>query len=127
MVGRWRFRFFKLALVGGLCLASLPGCTSKTCNAVLLWSLRIRVNDSVTGSAICDATVTATKGTTQTALMHSGGADGCLYFGIGEELGTFQVSVTKAGYQPSSTTVTVDEEDECHVVPKDATVVLVPE
>ncbi|HEY0464935.1 MAG TPA: hypothetical protein VGC79_12025, partial [Polyangiaceae bacterium] len=107
--------------MGGLGLASLPGCTSKTCNDVFVWSLRIRVNDSVTGSAICDATVTATKGTTQTTLMQAGGPD-CLYVGIGEELGTFRVSVSKAGYEPASTTVTVDEEDECHVVPKDATV-----
>jgi len=58
--------------------------------------------------------------------MASGTPD-CFYFGVAELLGTFQISVTKAGYQAAQTTITVDEVDGCHVRREDGTVSLVPE
>jgi len=120
------YRCLKLALVGSLCLSWLPSCSSSQCDASLWSSIRLHVSDSVTGAAICDASATATKGSSQTTLTASGPPD-CLYFGVGEILGTFQISVTKAGYQAAQTTVIVDEVDGCHVRTEDASVSLVPE
>lgn len=117
-------RFLKLALMGSLCLLCLPSCSQ--CDNSERYSVRLYVRDSVTGSAICDASATATKGSNQTTLMAFGGSD-CSYSGVGEVLGTYRIDVTKAGYQAAQTTVTVDEMDGCHARREDVTVSLVPE
>jgi hypothetical protein len=126
MVGTFRPRLFKLALVGSLSLPWLASCSATSCNAFARWSFRIRVRDSVTGSPICDAALSATDGATETPLTSVGSPD-CVYVGVAEQLGTFHISVTKAGYQTSATTVIVDQKDECNVITKDATVTLVPQ
>ena len=102
---------------------ALPQCGSRDCTGVAVWSFRVHVEDSVSGTAICDASVTASEGGTETQLTCLG-SDNCPCVGVAEQLGTFQITVRKSGYQTRSTTIIVNESDDCHVVAKDATVKL---
>ena len=117
-------------LIAMLLFASaLTHCDSeqKACTTQANWSFRVHVKDAVTGFSICDATLSATEGTEVTELTCYDNA-GCVCAGGFEQLGTFQVTVTKSGYQTFTTTIVVDQSDDCgHVVTKDVTINLSPQ
>lgn len=107
--------------------SALPQCgaaESKECTAIAIWSFRVHVRDSSTGAEMCDATVIASDGATDTPLSCVG-EDGP-YVGVAEQLGTFQITAAKSDYRDGSTTIVVDQSDGCHVVTKDATLELDP-
>ena len=116
-----------LIVLGALCLACTAcGSSAQECTAIATWSFRVRVTDSKTGASICDATLIASDGSKDTTLTSVGGAD-CLYVGVTEQLGTFRVTATKAGYQTGMTSIVVDQSDGCHVVTQDGGVTLEPQ
>lgn len=109
------------------CLALGAGCggTGGTaCTTLLAYSLTITVTDAATGARICDATVTATDGAFSQALDKIDGIPDCTYFGPAERAGTYQVTVTKAGYMTATKTGLVVTKDECHVKGVAATIAL---
>ena len=107
--------------------SSLTHCSGeKSCTTQANWSFRVYVEDAVTGASICDATVNASQGSEDTQLTCLGGT-GCPCVGVTEQLGTFQITAAKSGYQIGAVTIIVDQSDGCHVVTKDVTVKLNPQ
>lgn len=104
------------------CGGTTEGPKGCTLNAVA--SLTITVKDPA-GARVCDATVTATDGAFSEKLMALPGAD-CVYAGPFERAGTYEVTVTKAGYSTALLRNLVVGSDECHVIPVAATVTLTP-
>ncbi len=96
-------RIKALLLVAGLTL--LAGCGQEgasgvVCTTIAEAGLSVRVSDARTGSAVCDATVTATEaGYSETLLPLD-----CRYLGAYERPGTYVVSVTAAGFVPKAVT-----------------------
>jgi hypothetical protein len=103
-----------------------PQQPGRLCTDIAVWSFRVHVEDSSTGAQICDANVTASDGSVDTPLEPLGGSD-CLYVGVAEQLGTFQITTAKAGYRTSATMLTVDQSDGCHVITEDTVVSLDPQ
>jgi hypothetical protein len=78
---------------------------------------QVQVKDAVTGASICDPLVVASVGTEHTQLRCYSHPD-CVCSGVDERLGTFELTVNKAGYRTATTTAVVDQTNGCHVVPK---------
>jgi hypothetical protein len=99
------------------CLQSLSACVvvNRGCDTSAVSGIDVTVVDSSTGARICDAAVIARQGAQDEPLSQSSDPNGCTYVGAYERSGTFDVSVTKAGFLPASQVVTVLEGD-CHVI-----------
>jgi hypothetical protein len=102
------------------------GSRKRKCSSNALSSLQIDLKDALTGAPICDASVVAVLGTEQTPLSSFPSPGYCIYSGVYETLGTFQVTVTEPRYEPLTTTIVVDQNDGCHVVPQHRVVKLQP-
>lgn len=94
-------------------LSVLNACGSD-CDAALRWSIVAHVRDANTGAEICGASGVAQDGPYQEDLTCFG-APSCSCNGVSERLGTYQVTISAPGYQPSTKTVIVDDSDACHV------------
>ncbi len=94
-------------------LSVLNACGSD-CDAGLRWSIVAHVRDANTGAEICDASGVARDGSYQQDLTCFGSPT-CSCNGVGERLGTYEVTITAPDYQPSTKTVVVDDSDACHV------------
>ncbi len=117
---------FLWLLLGPTLLAVLPNCSSsKSCDASLHYSINVTVRDEATGERICNASVVAQDGQFQEALQCSAATD-CTCFGVGERLGTYEVTVSAPGYQTAKKTVVVDDSDECHVTRENVEFKLAP-
>ncbi len=109
------------ALAGGFLLAvrALTGCSGSNCAAANERMLSIYVRDQATQQPICDATVMLTLGTQRMyADVASGGTD-CHFVG-GYDPGTYQVDVSKTGYQTSTTMIVVPVVEDDPVCPQGA-------
>lgn len=115
-----------VALVAGAASSGACGSTSTYCTTEADSSFVVHVEDATTAAAICDATVTADNGSQTWALETYGGPPDCSYTGVYEQAGTFQIAVSKPGYQQTGTTVVV-KKGTCHVITKDVTVKLSPQ
>ena len=106
----------------GLALLAL-GCNTGpdevACTENLAYGLTVRVTDSVTGvPAGRLATVVAQEGAYQETLLFMGDlgvADSLTFFGAAERAGTYQISVSKAGYQTWTRGGLEVLADVCHV------------
>jgi hypothetical protein len=103
-----------------LCLTHF-GCGAalepRVCTLIAVEALTVTVVDAATGQRICDATVTATEGAFTVELRPFGPAQDCSYSGPTERPGSYEVRVTRTGYEAAlrpDVTVTADE---CHVIP----------
>jgi hypothetical protein len=100
------------ALVPGSCL-SLSGCGPDcTRPPVLIYALRIEVDDADSGDAICDATVNLEGDGRAAALPQA-----CAYAG-GARAGQYEVTVTRDGYEATTVDVSVAQDDCSEPVPK---------
>jgi hypothetical protein len=98
---------------------------ANACTANIVSPLHVQVKDAVTGASICDASVVASHGADLTRLSCWGPPD-CDYSWGNEQLGKFQVTVTKPRFRPATLTIVVNKTNGCHVVPRYATVRLEP-
>jgi hypothetical protein len=116
-----------------LALALLPltllGCESAKdptepviCTLIAVSSLNVTVRDLATSQRVCDATVTAALAGTSYELRRSGTAEACTYAGPEERAGTFEVRVSRAGYDAASASNVRVAADECHVIPVQLTI-----
>jgi hypothetical protein len=98
------------------------GCVnSRSCTAIAAWGLKVTV---VAGTDVgAAATVTATDGAFNEVLLEMDG----VYYGATERTGTYDLEIAAAGYQTQRVEDIQVREDECHVVPRAVTVVLVPQ
>lgn len=125
MIARVGRVVFALVLVAGAVSSVACGPTTVSCTTEARASFVVHVEDAKTSSAICDARVTASDAS-QTWTLHTYGPPDCSYTGVYEQPGTFQITVSKAGYQEDKTTVVVNS-DTCHVITKDVSVKLSPQ
>jgi hypothetical protein len=115
-------------LTAAVCLTAAacgnPLLGPRACTAVLIYGLNVTVVDASTGERICDATVLAVDGTFTGTFERFGSPPACSYAGAPERRGTYEVRVTREGYQPAvARNVRVDA-DECHVMPVTLTIAL---
>ncbi|MCB9582103.1 MAG: hypothetical protein H6717_34025 [Polyangiaceae bacterium] len=96
-----------------LCLSVLNACGSD-CDAAVRWSIVAHVRDANTGAEICNASGVAQDGPYQEDLTCFDSPT-CSCNGVGERLGTYEVTISAPGYQSSKKTVVVDDSDACHV------------
>jgi len=117
--------------LGSLLLAAsinFPACYSsptepRVCTAIAVDALVVTVVDAATGQRICDATVRAVDGGFSAELRPFPGQE-CTYSGPTERAGTYEVRVSKAGYEPASQAGIRVTADECHVIPVRVTIQL---
>jgi hypothetical protein len=118
-------------LAAALLPLGLAGCESVTepviCTAIAVSSLNVTVRDQATSQRICDATVVAVLGGVPYELRRAGSGtpEGCTYAGPEERAGTFEVRVTRGGFEAATARAQVNA-DECHVIPVQLTVDLRP-
>jgi hypothetical protein len=105
-----------------------PGCGRDdlmgACTAIAVPALDVVVLDGSTGDRICDATVLAVEGSFSSVLDPFPPGPTCSYSGPHERPGVYEVSVTKAGYQPAAERNVRVTADECHVVTRQLTLTL---
>ena len=94
------------------------------CTAILIYGLNVTVVDASTGERICDATVLAVDGAFTGAFERFAFSPACSYAGAPERRGTYEVRVTKEGYQPAVVRNVRVDADECHVIPVTLTIAL---
>jgi hypothetical protein len=102
----------------------LPGCgTSKVCTAEARFSLVVTVVDG-TGKRVCNASVKVRDGKFS-AVLSPGRvtATSCVYRGVTERKGTYTVEVRSGAKSKIVDDLRVSA-DECHVHPRNVTVVL---
>lgn len=99
---------------------------TRACTAIAVPALDVIVLDGSTGQRVCDATVVAVEGSFSSALESFPAGPMCSYSGPYERPGVYEVSVTKAGYQPAAERNVRVTADECHVVTQQLTVTLSP-
>jgi hypothetical protein len=104
----------------------LAGCEGTTepvlCTAIAVSALNVTVRDQATSQRICDATVTASLGSTTYTLRPQGVPDDCTYAGAEEVAGTFEVRATRSGYEAGTASGVRVTADECHVIPARVTI-----
>ena len=92
------------------------------CTTQFVYGLNVIVLDASTGSPIFqDIEVKVIDGTYQEILELVPGLE-YAFVGAGERVGTYVVTVTKAGYQTYTSAPIVLTRDECHVIPQSLTV-----
>lgn len=108
----------------------LGGCDGPTepriCTAIAVDALVVTVTDAATGQRICDATVVAVDGSFGAELRPFPAGAECTYSGPTERAGTYEVRVSKGGYEPAVQTGVRVTADECHVIPVRVAVQLRP-
>lgn len=122
-----RVRSLALSVIlpgAALSVVQCGGTEPQGCALYAAFSLSVTVKDP-TGALVCDATVTATDGAFSEQLMALPGAS-CTYAGPAERAGTYEVTVSKAGYSTAILRNLVVGRDECHVIPVASTVTLTP-
>lgn len=108
--------------------AGLLGCGSKKeCTLSEVSGLVISVIDQSSGNAICDATITIRDGSFEQSLVANSQTGDCSYAGANERPGTYEISVSRAGFLPATSDAVVHEDDSgCHVVPVFTAIALTP-
>ena len=110
-------------------LALGAGCpftpSPELCDTTAVPGLRITVRNVDDNQPICDATVTATAPNRLEPLEAQPG-DPCVYVGAYERPGTYQLDATRTGFRPTQVGNVVVEQDDCHVIPQERTLLLVP-
>ena len=92
------------------------------CNTQFVYGLNVIVLDASTGNSIFqDIEVKAVDGSYQETLELVSGLE-YAFVGAGERAGTYDVTVTKSGYQTFTSAPIVLTRDECHVIPQSLTV-----
>lgn len=90
---------------------------SLICTDVYLYGLTVEVRDAGTLAPIADgATLTITEGSYVETVTDAW--DGTSFAAAGERPGTYEVRVTKDGYQPWVRSGVLITGDECHVTPR---------
>ncbi|GAC1351999.1 MAG: hypothetical protein NVS3B20_11480 [Polyangiales bacterium] len=119
-------RWAVLAGVFALSLGAL-GCASRTsnCTTDARNSIALRVTDE-NGFLVCDAKVVVHEGAINHDMSSVGPAGSCAWFGLAEQAGTFDLTVSKPGYVTNEVKgVVVTTEPACHhVVTKEVNVQL---
>lgn len=88
------------------------------CTAIAVEAMTVTVTDASTGQRICDATVVAVDGAFSAELRpFPAPAAECTYSGPTERAGTYEVRVSRAGYEPAAQAGIRVTADECHVIP----------
>lgn len=104
---------------------TLPGCIIETsCTTLYAYGVSATVRDTRTGAPVSNATLVLVDGAYRET-MTSFGTPGS-YAGAGEREGTYTLTVTAQGYQPSSPRTIVVTGDECHVNGQSVTIDLTP-
>jgi hypothetical protein len=96
-----------------------------SCTGDVVEALALTVRDE-TGAAICDATVTASDGAFSAALQPSAGGGVCVWSGLPERSGVYDVTVSKPGYATVTRENVVVTADRCHVKTVSLDVTLAP-
>lgn len=112
-------------LTVGLFILILTGCDERrspqapggACTTQFVYGLTVTVQDKATGQRICDAQVTAASGSYRETLQPRGPSADCSYAGAGEREGVYELTATRAGYTPATTSNVRVGADECHVIP----------
>jgi hypothetical protein len=113
----------------GLAVLGLTGCESPAdpvvCTAIAVQAITLTVVDGASGQRVCDAAVTVVDGSFSEVLPpFPGSAAECTYSGPTERAGTYEVRVSRAGYQPATERNVRVTADACHVIPVRLTVTL---
>lgn len=119
-------RALHASLLVACCLAQ-PACLSDPgdCTTDLRWGLRVTVRNAETGApAGLGAIVTATDGAHLETLQPF--ADSLSFFGAAERPGSYDVRVSRAGFEPWSRQDVKVRDGGCHVVTTDLDVRLEP-
>lgn len=110
------------------CLA-LAACGNPTeprvCTAIAVDAIVVTVVDASSNQRICDATVVAVDGSFSAELRPFPVSPAeCTYSGPTERAGTYDVRVSRPGYEPASQAGIRVTADECHVIPVRVTIQL---
>jgi hypothetical protein len=127
-MGLFRRKLRTLVGIASMVLG-LGGCESPAepvvCTTIAVQAITLTVVDGVSGQRVCDATVTVVDGSfSQVLPPFPGSATECTYSGPTERAGTYEVRVSRAGYQPATERNVRVTADECHVMPVRLTVTL---
>ena len=96
------------------------------CTTQAVAGLNVTVINSQTNAPITeDVTVSAQDGNYQETLEYFPGGE-FVFSGAYERAGTYFITVTKTGFQPFNSQAITVTRDECHVIPEQITVNLVP-
>lgn len=110
--------FLLLAIAGlGVNACGYGPTEPRACTAIAVDALVVTVVDTANNQRICDATVTAIDGSFSAELRPFPAGAECTYSGPTERAGTYEVRVSKAGYEPAAQTGIRVTADECHVIP----------
>jgi len=94
------------------------------CTQQFVYGLNVVVLDATTGNPIFqDIEIKAVDGSYQEVLQLIPGLE-YSFAGAGERVGTYTITVTKAGYQTYVSSPIVVTRDNCHVIPQSLTVTL---
>ena len=97
------------------------------CTQEFVYGLHVTVLDASTSLPLAEGVVVkAVDGTYQENLYNLVGQDGTFY-GAGERIGIYTITVTKEGYQTYTSSPIGVSATVCHVIPQSLTVNLQPE
>lgn len=120
----------RLLLCASLCLLGLgpaSGCViERACTTLYAFGVSATVRDARSGAPISGATLVLVDGTYRETMTSFGVAGS--YAGAGERAGTYTLTATANGYQPSAprTVVVTEDAEGCHVVGQSVTIELTP-
>jgi hypothetical protein len=119
-----------IALIAGTTSVTIYGCSQRSGGCESSESgMTVTCADAKTRAPICsEATVVAVSGTYRETLTSFGGADnGCFHNGVGTRPGTYEVTITAAGYEPQTIDITLTlTRDGCGVNGGQVDVALIP-
>ena len=105
--------------------SALPACEyGAACTTEYRWGVNLTIRDARTQQPITTATATLVDGAYRETITLQSFATS--YLGAGEREGTYTLTVTAPGYQPSTARTVTVTGDECHVRPVSVTVDLTP-
>ena len=119
----------RVSLAASLVAAGLASvaCANPTeprvCTAIAVDAIVVTAVDASSNQRICDATVVAVDGGFSAELRPFPASPAeCTYSGPTERAGTYEVRVSRPGYEPVSQTGIRVTADECHVIPVRVTI-----
>lgn len=105
--------------------STVPGCVvTQECTTLYAFGVSLTVRNVSTGAPVANATAVLVDGAYRETMMTFGVAGS--YAGAGEREGTYTLTVTAQGFQPSAPRTVVVTGDECHVRGQAVTVDLTP-
>ena len=109
------------------CNSNDDGNGQVNCTDIFVYGLNVSVKDSLTNATLQEGVMVKAVDGSYLETLQVEESPSTVFVGAGERAGSYILTVSKPGYETYTSEVITLTSDECHVIPKEIAVALLPE